>query len=128
MVFTEKEKFVLLFIAGFAVVGIVVGLVRNVWFTDPPIDLVTPVKMNTANQTTEIEGEISDIQQSEIININIANIDELTLLPNIGPVTAERILQYRDDYGYFKSLEDLMKVKGIGPKTLEKIKSKITID
>jgi len=43
-------------------------------------------------------------------------------LPKIGPVTAERIIRFRDDYGSFDTIEDLSKVKGIGTKTLEKIR------
>jgi competence protein ComEA len=51
----------------------------------------------------------------------------LVKLPKIGPVTAERIIRFRDDYGPFKSIDDLLKVKGIGPKTLEKLKPQITL-
>ena len=57
----------------------------------------------------------------EIININTAQKQDLIQLPNVGVVTAERIMRYREDFGSFKSADDLLKVKGIGPKTLEKI-------
>ena len=61
------------------------------------------------------------------ININTAGKDELVLLPNVGPVTAERIIRYREDYGLFDSIDDLTRVKGIGPKTLEKLKAFVTL-
>jgi competence protein ComEA len=48
-------------------------------------------------------------------------------LPKIGPVTSGRIIQYRDDFGPFKSIEDLLKIKGIGPKTLDQLKPFIQI-
>ena len=62
------------------------------------------------------------------ININQASVEEITLLKNIGPKYAERIVQYRQANGPFKSPEDLMKVQGIGPKTLELNKDLITTE
>ena len=48
-------------------------------------------------------------------------------LPYIGEVKAERIIQLRNEMGVFTSIEDLEKVKGIGPKTLTKIEPQLTI-
>ena len=56
------------------------------------------------------------------VNINTADKDLLTQLPGIGPVTADIIIQYRKDNGQFNSIDELTKVKGIGNKTLEKLK------
>jgi competence protein ComEA len=56
------------------------------------------------------------------VNINTADKETLTLLPGIGPVTAEAIVAYRKDNGNFKNIDDLVKVKGIGEKTLVKLK------
>lgn len=56
------------------------------------------------------------------LNINTADKDQLVALPGIGPKAAEAILAYRKDNGNFKSVDDLTKVKGIGDKTLEKIR------
>ncbi len=128
MIFTEKERFVLLFMISFAVIGIITGLVKNILLVEPPIDVVIPVKTEMENDSSKIEVEIPAIVSSEIININIANKDELTSLPSVGPVTAERIIRFRDDFGPFKVLEDLQKVKGVGPKTFEKIKLRISIN
>ena len=55
----------------------------------------------------------------EKININTATAEQLIKLKRIGPKYAERIIQYRDANGEFKSVEDIMAVKGIGPKTVE---------
>ena len=49
-------------------------------------------------------------------------------IPEIGPVTAERITLNRQDHGLFNSEEELLNVKGIGPKTLEKIRTYIKIE
>jgi competence protein ComEA len=63
-----------------------------------------------------------DIQK---ININQASQAELTELKGIGPVLSQRIVEYREEYGPFQSPEDIMDVKGIGPKTWEKNKDRI---
>lgn len=56
------------------------------------------------------------------IDLNSATKSELEQLPRIGPKTAERIIQFRDEHNGFGSNKDLMLVKGIGPKTFENIK------
>ena len=58
---------------------------------------------------------------SGLININTADIDTLCLLPGIGPVLAQRIIDYRTQHGPFSSLEELTLVEGIGAKRLEAI-------
>jgi competence protein ComEA len=62
------------------------------------------------------------------ININSASAKELQSLPGIGQVTAERIVAYRTEKGKFKSTNDLLKVKGIGKKSLEKIRDLIMVE
>lgn len=61
------------------------------------------------------------------ININTASASVLQTLPNIGPVLAQRIVDFRMEYGDYTALEDLMQVKGIGEKTLNEILNYITI-
>ena len=67
-------------------------------------------------------------EEAKKININQASAEEIAILKNIGPKYAERIVQYREANGPFKSPEDLMKVQGIGPKTLELNKELITTE
>jgi len=61
------------------------------------------------------------------ININTASAVELTDLPGIGPVIAQRIIDYREEHGPFAAPEDIMGVSGIGEKTFEKLKDYITV-
>ena len=56
-----------------------------------------------------------------LIDLNKANFEELILLPNVGPVLANRIIEYRKINGNFKSVKELKKVKGIGKKKLSLI-------
>ena len=62
------------------------------------------------------------------ININTAPADELILLKGIGKINAEKIIEFRDRQGQFKTIEDLMKVPGIGKKTFEKNKDRIIVE
>ena len=56
------------------------------------------------------------------VNINTADKELLTQLPGIGPVTADMILKYRSTNGQFSNIDDLTQIKGIGTKTLEKLR------
>jgi competence ComEA-like helix-hairpin-helix protein len=61
------------------------------------------------------------------ININAATSEELQQVPGIGPAYAEKILQMRKSYGAFKSVDDLLAIKGIGPKRLAKIRKYLVV-
>ena len=62
------------------------------------------------------------------INLNTASASELQQVPGIGPSTAAKILQMRKSYGAFKSVNDLLAVKGIGEKRLEKMRKYLTVN
>mgnify|MGYP000020045226 CR=1 FL=1 len=85
--------------------------------------IIVPKKGETNNISPT-----STIQKNEKININTATKEELQTLPGIGPVTAERIIEFRENKGSFKKIEDIMNVPRIGPKMFEQIKDKITVD
>ncbi|GHT83246.1 hypothetical protein FACS1894125_6760 [Actinomycetota bacterium] len=62
-----------------------------------------------------------------VVNLNKANLQDLQTLSGVGPSTAQRILDYRNENGEFKATEDIMQVKGIGEATYEKLKSKLKV-
>lgn len=61
------------------------------------------------------------------VNLNSAGMEELQSLPGIGPKMAESILAYRNEFGPFRSVSELMKVTGIGSKKFESIKNMIVV-
>lgn len=80
-----------------------------------------PLEKAVAAPTQALQSEI------QVVNINRANAAELEAIRGVGPVLAQRILEYRKANGDFKRVEDLAKVTGIGPSKFEKLKTQITI-
>ncbi len=76
------------------------------------------VKTNLDNFVVEKDGRF-------LININRADVEMLTMLDGIGDVIGERIVEYRKENGEFESVDELIEVKGIGEKTLEKIRDRV---
>ena len=63
----------------------------------------------------------------DALDLNRATAQDLTQLPGVGEVIARRIIDFREEHGPFKRVEDLMKVKGIGEKSLEKIRPYVRV-
>ncbi len=78
------------------------------------------------NSEPQVAGVVTE-NESDKININIADASELDKLPGIGPAKAADIISYRDSNDGFQSIEDLTNVKGIGDKTFENLKDLITV-
>jgi len=89
--------------------------------------LEIPYQPGAAPTSTAQEAANSTPASSDLININTATLQELDSLPGIGPTTAQKIIEYRQQHGPFQALEDLMNVPGIGPATFDKIKDLITL-
>ncbi len=64
---------------------------------------------------------------AKLININKASEEELQKLTGIGETTAKKIINYREEYGNFKTIEDIKNVSGIGDAKFEAIKKDITV-
>ncbi|MDX8391353.1 MAG: helix-hairpin-helix domain-containing protein [Mariprofundaceae bacterium] len=63
----------------------------------------------------------------DAVNVNTATVKELQKVHGIGAKTAAKIIAYRNEFGPFKSVEDLMHIKGIGKKKLAKAKDELSI-
>ena len=84
--------------------------------------------VRVAEEKEKIPNENRKNQLLKIVNINTSDKADIMTIPRIGPVTAERIILHREDHGLYNSVEELLNVKGIGPKTLEKIRTYIKIE
>ncbi len=92
-----------------------------------PVTNKDPQKTDLSPEKPEKTAKDLPLQKPFPINLNTATFNELIKIPGIGKVLAERILKYREEKQRFLSLEELREVKGIGAKTLEKIKPYLTL-
>ena len=140
-VFTKQEKVILIFI----IAGLLIGAGIRLFFTKEEFVANSQAELNQIkNQIAEKSQTIDSLlldpkeqlplasgkrgvqhRQEKVakasIDINTADFDELLLLPNIGPVLANRIIEYRKINGKFNRPEELLKVKGIGKKKFSSI-------
>jgi len=140
--FTKQEKLVLKFLGLSLAVGLVIGGLRHLGVFQEGTDLQLETEMATfdslsARSPTAMPSESLSIDRKtnesnpvtavKLVDINTADKAELMTIPTIGPVTADRIISYRQDFGPFTKIEELGRIKGIGEKTLAKIKPYITL-
>jgi competence ComEA-like helix-hairpin-helix protein len=74
-----------------------------------------------------VEPEAWFPEEAQRININTASVEQLKELPGIGDALAKRIVEYREEHGFFDSIARLLEVKGIGAKTFQGIQDLITV-
>lgn len=113
---TKEEKIALLFLITCFTVGILISHLKQchlLGFINSKSEL---------GQTAAPENIERHMKQVKTVNINTASKEELMFLPYIGTSTAEKIIMYRKEHGFFSSLNDLKAVKGIGDKKVEKLK------
>jgi len=84
-----------------------------------PVVSVPVLNVGSGGQPEQLAGKV---------NINIATKEALETLPGIGPSTAQKIVDYRDEVGMFTQIEDIMNVSGIGEGKFDKIKDQITVE
>lgn len=105
---TSEEKRIFLFV----IISVLIGIFLSI----KNVDIYKKYEKN-----------FEEREKQKIVDINKASFSELVRLPGIGPVTAKRIIKLREELGGFRSFEDLLKVKGIGRKKLDKLRGRISI-
>lgn len=94
-----------------------------------PTAQVLPTSLPERSVTVDLNtpGDEPTPQPEGPIDINHASQEELETLPGIGPVIAARIIEYREENGPYQVVEDIQKVKGIGPATFDELEGLITV-
>jgi competence protein ComEA len=73
------------------------------------------------------EAQVAQEERLQV-DLNRASAADLEKVPGIGPATAARIVEWRETHGPFERVEDLLNVRGIGAKSLEKLKPYLTVE
>ena len=113
---TAQEKKVLIALGALAVLGLAVIAYRT-YIARPELKVI-------AGKAAKCAAPAG----TGLVNINTADAEKIASLPDIGPKTAEKIVDYRQAKGLYLLKEDIMKVGGIGPKTYGKIKDLIVLE
>ncbi|NPV13479.1 helix-hairpin-helix domain-containing protein [candidate division WOR-3 bacterium] len=103
----DREKTVVIFLVSVLVVGAGISFFKK------------SQRSRVVSEVNIIGGERSG---DEKLDINQATAEQLEALPGIGSVIAQRIVEYREKHGGFKTVDELLEVTGIGPKRLAGIK------
>ena len=85
----------------------------------------TPINNSNEQVNDTNSNSPNNNSSSNLININTATKEDLDTLPGIGPATAQKIIDYRQEHGNFSSIEDIKNVKGIGEAKFSKMQDKI---
>jgi len=91
------------------------------------VEVVRRGEVPAAAAASSPEPGTSTTAPATPVNLNIADQASLETIPEIGPVTAAAILEYRAQVGSFSSVEELLEVSGVGPATLEAMRPYVTV-
>ncbi len=118
----KKEKLKFLAVVLFFFIS---GILYSHSFHNGSLDMGERI---AADEIGTAAGEMASAEKLlEKIDINTATVEEFISLAGIGEGRAADIIEYREEHGAFQRIEDIMKVSGIGEKTFEEIKERITV-
>ena len=120
----------LMALAAFTLVSAAVAaahsLFPEMFYGEPTFNAAEKHELTSAPLPASIQtsgAEESKESGNALLNLNAADAEALQQLSGIGPVLAQRIVNWRNEYGQFKTLEDLLMVEGIGEKRIEQLRA-----
>lgn len=123
--FTKAERALLMAVAAFTVVSAAVAaahsLFPELFYGEPTFNAADQHALLPSTETNEAEE--TEESRNAPLNLNAADAEALQQLPGIGPVLALRIVNWRNEHGRFETLEELLKVEGIGEKRIEQLRA-----
>ena len=102
------------------------GSLLSVLLASLALAALAPAPALAQGDAGEAAAELARTVQRRV-DLNLAGEQELLVLPQVGPVVARRIVEYRKAVGPFRKVEELLNVKGIGRKTLERLRPLVTL-
>ncbi|MBI4845227.1 MAG: helix-hairpin-helix domain-containing protein [Candidatus Omnitrophica bacterium] len=123
---SSEERKVIVFVFALFIFGVGISLFnKNKVIDGAQALLIAPqANIGVRNYIPENNSNL----KKELVPINSAGLDSLCTLTGIGPIIARRIIDYRKNNGPFKTKEEILCIKGIGPKKFEKIKDLILLE
>lgn len=116
-------------VLGGSLVGIGLSYVRQAPL--PAIERVVRANQASSSEDEAVSGEPAaggGVVLGHRVNLNTALQAELELLPGVGATMSQRIIEYRSQRGGFTSVNELDRVKGIGPRMLERLRPLVRVD
>jgi competence protein ComEA len=89
------------------------------------VQVVVPARLAAATASAPVSPASAGAAPQGPVNLNTATLEQLDALPGVGPVTAQKILDFRDENGGFASVDELDAVPGIGPARMEQLREAV---
>ncbi len=126
-IFTKVERNIVVFLSGIFLLGLLISAIKGKFFNDENSGLTF---IGNDKEISELISSTNNDSHEHFqkIDINSADIHQLETLNGIGPKTAQKIVEKRNELGGFNNIEDVLKVSGIGEKTFEKFKDFIIVN
>lgn len=128
---THQERLGLLVVAAIFLAAIAAHLVvpsPTAWTALPSDSELGEIRAQTADETEAARRRAVPLASGEQIDLNLADATELARLPGIGPVLAERVVDWREERGGVSSPEELLEVSGIGPAKFAALEDRVRVD